>query len=185
MAACAYEIILPMKFDILKRGRLTYYYRASRPLFSCIVTEDIGGGDLKVYLAGITGGESATRHLGLPDMASMDPDQEIPRAFRTWESWLQEADVCQSLAELDFIEMHAFGCQPKLDPASSDAAARAREVERLRSAYARAYPAYFKEFLPGKGLPVRFTVHVVDVPDPAASYEFYSTALLQRSLKTG
>ena len=32
------------------------------------------------------------------------------------------------------------------------------------------------------GLPARFTVHVIDVPDRAASYEFYSTALYQKAL---
>jgi hypothetical protein len=33
------------------------------------------------------------------------------------------------------------------------------------------------------GVPARFTVHIVDVPDTAASYEFYGTALLQRALQ--
>jgi hypothetical protein len=39
----------------------------------------------------------------------------------------------------------------------------------------------FADQLPNTGLPARFTVHVVDVPDQAASYEFYAAALLQRS----
>ena len=55
----------------------------------------------------------------------------------------------------------------------------AREQERLRQAYA----GYFVTHLPGNGVPCRFTVHVVDVLDTAASYEFYGTALLQRSLQ--
>jgi len=38
--------------------------------------------------------------------------------------------------------------------------------------------------LPDNGVPARFTVHLVDVPDKAASYEFYSVGLLQRSLQT-
>ena len=59
----------------------------------------------------------------------------------------------------------------------------AREQERLRKAYAEAYAGYFATHLPDNGLPCRFTVHVVDVPDTAASYEFYGTALLQRSLQ--
>jgi hypothetical protein len=32
-------------------------------------------------------------------------------------------------------------------------------------------------------VPARFTVHLLDVPDKAASYEFYSTALYQPGLK--
>ena len=59
----------------------------------------------------------------------------------------------------------------------------AREQERLRKAYAEAYAGYFATHLPDNGVPARFTVHVVDVPDTAASYEFYGTALLQRSLQ--
>jgi hypothetical protein len=39
-----------------------------------------------------------------------------------------------------------------------------------------------KENCPENGVPARFTVHVVDVPDRAASYEFYGTALYQKSL---
>lgn len=170
-----------MAFDIKQRGKLTYYYRSNRPVFSFIVTEDLPDGDLRVYLAGLTGGESATRNLGLSDTATMDPDREIPRVFQTWESWLQEAGVCESIAELDFIEMQVFGCQPKAPSPLTNPAGYAAEVERLRGAYGRAYAAYFRDNLPEHGLPVRFTVHVIDVPDPEASYEFYTTALLQRA----
>ncbi|MCX7886207.1 MAG: hypothetical protein N3B01_02975 [Verrucomicrobiae bacterium] len=172
-----------MAFDIKRRGKLTYYYRAERPVFSFIVTEELPDGDLKVYLAGLTGGESATRNLGLPDTATMDPDKEIPRVFQTWESWLKEAGVCNSIAELDFIEMHVFGCQPKSPNPLTDPAGYAAELNRLREAYARAYAAYFRNHLPDHGLPARFTVHVIDVPDKAASYEFYTTALLQRGAR--
>ena len=38
-----------------------------------------------------------------------------------------------------------------------------------------------KEHCPENGLPARFTVHVVDFPDRAASYEFYGTALYQKA----
>ncbi len=169
-----------MAFDIKRRGKLTYYYRANRPVFSFIVTEALPDGDLKVYLAGLTGGESATRNLGLSDTATMDPDKEIPRVFQTWESWLKEAGVCNSITALDFIEMHVFGCQPKSPSPLADPAGYAAELERLRAGYARAYAAYFRDHLPEHGLPARFTVHVIDVPDKAASYEFYTTALLQR-----
>lgn len=170
-----------MAFNVRQRGKLTYYYRAERPVFSFVVTEALSDGDLKVYLAGLTGGESATRNLGLADTAAMDPDREIPRVFQTWEVWLKEAGVCQSITELDFIEMQVFGCQPKAPNPHTDPAGYAAEIKRLRDAYARAYAAYFRDHLPEHGLPVRFTVHVVDVPDPVASYEFYTTALLQRS----
>jgi hypothetical protein len=53
-------------------------------------------------------------------------------------------------------------------------------LERLRAAYADAYASFFATELPDHGVPARFTVHVVDVPDKAASYEFAATALLQR-----
>jgi hypothetical protein len=170
-----------MAFDIKQRGKLAYYFRAERPMFSFVVTEALPDGDLKVYLAGLTGGESATRNLGLADTATMDPDREIPRVFQTWEAWLKEAEICDSIACLDFIEMHVFGCQPKSPHPLADPAGYVAELVRLRTAYARAYAAYFRDNLPDHGLPARFTVHVVDVPDPAASYEFYTTALLQRA----
>jgi hypothetical protein len=168
-----------MSFEIKKRGKLTYYYRASRPVFSFVITEAQPDGDLRVYLAGLTGGESATRNLGLSDTARMDPDKEIPRVFQTWESWLKEAGVCDLITDLDFIEMHVFGCQPKSPNPLTEPAGYAAELDRLRTAYGRAYAAYFRDHLPEHGLPVRFTVHVVDVPDIEASYEFYTTALLQ------
>jgi hypothetical protein len=172
-----------MAFQIKRRGKLTYYYRADRPVFSFVVTEALPDGDLRVYLAGLTGGESATRNLGLADLATMDPDREIPRVFQTWEAWLKEAGVCDAITALDFVEMHVFGCQPKSPHPLADPAGYAAEVARLRQAYGRAYAAFFRDHLPEHGLPVRFTVHVIDVPDPAASYEFYTTALLQRAPK--
>jgi hypothetical protein len=59
----------------------------------------------------------------------------------------------------------------------------AAEQDRLRKAYAQAYRAFFRDYLPDNGVPARFTVHLVDVPDKAASYEFYGTALYQRALQ--
>ena len=59
----------------------------------------------------------------------------------------------------------------------------AAEQERLRKAYAQAYSNFFRDYLPENGVPARFTVHVVDVPDTAASYEFYGTALYQKELQ--
>ena len=58
-----------------------------------------------------------------------------------------------------------------------------KEQERLRAACARAYRNFFVENCPENGVPARFTVHVVDVPDGAASYEFYGTALYQQALQ--
>ena len=97
--------------------------------------------------------------------------------------WLRDAGICESLKDIDFIEVHAFGCQPKgpnplLDPAGFQA-----EQQRLYAEYREAYGNFFAEYLPDNGVPARFTVHVVDVPDKAASYEFYATGLLQRALQ--
>jgi len=170
-----------MAFNVRRRGKLTYYYRGDQPIFSNIVTEEQPDGDLKIYFAGFTGGESATRNLGLSETVFMDPEREIPLVFRAWESWLQEAGICSSLHDVDFIEMHVFGCQPKSPSPLADAAGYAAEQERLRKAYERAYGAFFRERLPNHGLPARFTVHLIDVPDKAASYEFYTTAIYQRS----
>ncbi len=169
-----------MPFHVKKRGKVTYYYSGDRPVLSSLVTEDLGDGDLKVYFAGLTGGHSATGVLGLDTVTRMEPEQEIPLVFRSWEKWLQEAGICRSISEIDFLEVHAFGCQPKSPNPLVDPAGYQQEIKRLREAYARGYAAFFAEHLPDHGLPARFTVHVVDVPDQAASYEFYSVGLLQR-----
>lgn len=75
------------------------------------------------------------------------------------------------------------GCQPKSPNPLVDPMGYANECSRLRQAYATAYRKYFEERLPGHGYPCRYTVHLVDSPDTAASYEFYSVGLLQRSLQ--
>jgi hypothetical protein len=167
-------------FQVKKRGKLTYYYSGDRPVLSALVTEAQADGDLKVYFAGLTGGYSAQSVLGLDHVVSMDPHQEIPLVFRSWEVWLRDAGLCDSLEEIDFIEVHAFGCQPKAPHPLVDPAGYAAEQTRLREAYAEAYAGFFAEHLPDHSLPCRFTVHLVDVPDRAASYEFYSVGLLQR-----
>jgi hypothetical protein len=113
----------------------------------------------------------------------MDPHREIPLVFECWEKWLVDAGICRSLKQVDFIEVHAFGCQPKSPNPLVDPVGYAAEQERLRTAYAEAYSSYFADNLPDNGVPCRFTVHLVDVPDKAASYEFYSTALFQRALQ--
>ncbi len=171
-----------MPFKVKKRGKLTYYYEGERPVLSALVTEEQPDGDLIIHFAGLTGGYSAKGVLGLDELVSMDPHREIPLVFRCWEKWLIDAGICRSLANVDFIEIHAFGCQPKSPNPLVDAAGYEAEKVRLRKAYAEAYAAFFAEHLPDNGVPARFTVHVVDVPDQAASYEFYGTALYQRAL---
>ena len=174
-----------MLFNVKKRGKLTYYYQGDRPVLSALVTEEQPDGDLKIYFAGLTGGYSAQSVLGRDELVSMDPHREIPLVFQSWEHWLREAGICDSLRDVDFIEVHAFGCQPKSPNPLVDPLGYAAEQDRLRKAYAAAYSGFFAEELPDNGVPCRFTVHLVDVPDKAASYEFYATALLQRSLQQG
>jgi len=169
-----------MAFQIKRRGKLTYYYNGERPTLSALVTEEQPDGDLKIYFAGLTGGYSAKGVLSLDALVTMEPEEEIPLVFRSWEKWLRDAGICESLAEVDFIEVHAFGCQPKTPNPLVDPAGYAEEQQRLRAAYARGYAGFFAEQLPDHGVPARFTVHLVDVPDSAASYEFYSVGLLQR-----
>jgi hypothetical protein len=174
-----------MPFNVKKRGKLTYYYHGERPVLSALVTEELADGDLKISFAGLTGGYSAKNVLGLDELVTMDPTREIPLVFQCWEKWVKDAGICNSLKDVDFIEIHAFGCQPKSPNPLVDPAGFAAEQDRLKKEYAEAYAAYFAENLPDNGVPSRFTVHVVDVPDKAASYEFYGTALLQRSLQQG
>ena len=172
-----------MAFNVKKRGKLTYYYHGEAPVLSALVTEEIGDGDLKIYFSGLTGGYSAKGVLNLEELVFMEPEEEIPLVFKSWELWLQQAEICDSLKQVDFIEVHAFGCQPKSPNPLVDPEGFRAEQERLRQAYAKAYSGFFKEYMPESGVPARFTVHVVDVPDQAASYEFYATALYQKSLQ--
>jgi len=168
-----------MPFNIKKRGKLTYYFEGESPVLSALVVEEQMDGDLKIHFSGLTGGHSATGILNLDTVTSMEPSIEVPLVFRCWEQWLQEAGLCQSIGEIDFIEIHAFGAQPKTPSPLSDPAGYRREQERVRAEYAKAYRNFFKEQCPENGVPARFTVHVVDFPDEAASYEFYAVGLLQ------
>ena len=175
---------LYMAFNVKKRGKLTYYYDGDEPVLSALVTEEQPDGDLKIHFAGLTGGYSAKGVLGLEKLTFMDPEVEIPLVFKCWEKWLLDAGICRSIADIDFIEIHAFGCQPKTPNPLVDPVGYRQEQERLRAEYAKAYRKFFKEQCPDNGVPARFTVHVVDVPDQAASYEFYGTGLYQKSLHT-
>ena len=172
-----------MAFKVKKRGKLTYYYSGEEPVLSALVVEEQPDGDLRICFSGLTGGYSAKNVLGLDELVTMDPEREIPLVFQCWEQWLQEAGICDSLAQVDFIEVHAFGCLPKSPNPIVDPEGYVAEIARLREAYRRAYGGYFREHCPDNGLPARFTVHVVDVPDRAASYEFYGVALYQKSLQ--
>ena len=172
-----------MAFNVKKRGKITYYYSGDHPVLSALVTEELPDGDLKIYFAGLTGGYSAKGVLGLDELVTMEPIREIPLVFKSWEKWLQEAGICESLRDVDFIEVHAFGCQPKSPNPLVDPAGFAEEQKRLRTEYAIGYSSFFKDYLPDNGVPARFTVHLVDVPDTAASYEFYSVALYQKALQ--
>lgn len=171
-----------MPFQVKQRGKITYYYEGDDPVLSALVTERQPDGDLKIYFSGLTGGYSAQSVLGLDALVTMDPAQEIPLVFQCWEKWLQDAGICQNIADVDFIEIHAFGCQPKSPNPLLDPEGFAAEQQRLYQSYRETYANWFKENCPDNGVPARFTVHVVDVPDKAASYEFYGTALYQKSL---
>ena len=172
-----------MAFTVKKRGKLTYYSDGEHPILSSLVTEELPDGDLRISFAGLTGGYSAKSVLGLDELVSMDPHKEIPLVFRSWEKWLQDAGICSSLKQVDFIEVHVFGCQPKSPNPLVDPAGFAAERDRLHKEYNEAYQAFFRDYLPGNGVPARFTVYLLDVPDRAASYEFYATALYQKSLQ--
>jgi hypothetical protein len=170
-----------MAFTVKKRGKITYYSEGDAPVFSLLVTEEQADGDLRIHFAGLTGGYSAKNVLNLEELVVMEPEKEIPLVFACWEKWVQMAGICQKLSEIDFIEMHVFGCQPKSPNPMVDPEGFARECERLRAEYYKAYRNWWTTHCPDNGLPCRFTVHVVDVPDKAASYEFYSVGLLQRA----
>ena len=157
-----------------QRGRVTYYTREGNRTFSDLVTEELDNGDLRIHFVGMTGGST---------VGHQDPEKEIPVLFDIWEEYLKEAGICESLSELDFLEVHAFGAAPKAPSPIADPEGYVRERQRIRQAYAKAYVRYWAEKMPENGLPVRFTVYLEDLPDSKASYELSGTALYQRSLK--
>lgn len=77
------------------------------------MTKELPDGDLKISFAGLTGGSSAQQVFNRDELVTMDPTQEIPLVFQCWEKGSQDANICSSLADVGFIEVHAFGCQPK------------------------------------------------------------------------
>lgn len=168
-----------MDWEIKKRGRVTYYRKKTNELFSDLVVEALGNGDLKIRFVGMTGAIAATNELNLDEVARMDPEREIPRIFDTWEMYVREAGICDSLAELDFLEVHSFGAAPKTPSPITEPEKYAAEKKRIRQDYARAYAEYWQKNMPDNGLPVRFTVYLEELPDVDASYEFGAVALYQ------
>ena len=169
-----------MDWEIKKRGRVTYYRKWENDLFSDLVVEALDNGDLKIRFVGMTGARAATRELGLDNTAKMDPALEIPRLFDTWEQYVKDADICDSLKELDFLEVHAFGAAPKEPNPLTDPEGYMAEKLRIRKSYAEAYALYWQENMPDNGLPVRFTVYLEELPDLDACYEFGAVALYQK-----
>jgi len=169
-----------MDWEIKRRGRVTYYCKKGDAVFSDLVVEELENGDLKIFFVGMTGAIAATNELQLDDVASMDPDREVPRTFDTWEIYVREAGICDSLADLDFLEIHSFGGVPKKPNPLVDPEGYAAEKLRIRKAYYAAYGRYWKEKMPDNGLPVRFTVYLEELPDAEASYEFGAVALYQK-----
>jgi hypothetical protein len=169
-----------MDWKIRRRGRVTYYTKTSNRLFSDLVVHELENGDLQIHFVGMTGALAATHELALPEVASRDPAGEIPRIFATWEMYVRAAGICGSLAELDFLEVHAFGAAPKSPDPRLDPAGYLEAKQRVRKAYGEAYAAYWAEHMPDNGLPARFTVYLEELPDVEASYELCATALYQR-----
>ena len=169
-----------MDWEIKKRGRVTYYRKKTNDVFSDLVVEKLDNGDLKIRFVGMTGAVAASNELGLDEIARMDPAREIPRIFDTWEMYVREAGLCNSLAELDFLEVHSFGAAPKELNPITEPEEYAAEKKRIRQDYARAYANYWQQNMPDNGLPVRFTVYLEELPDIDASYEFGAVALLQK-----
>ena len=172
-----------MDWDIRRRGRVTYYTKKTNKLFSDLVVEQLDNGDLQVRFVGMTGARAATQELALEEVAGMDPSREIPRIFATWEMYVRAAGICGSLADLDFLEVHAFGAAPKAPDPRVDPPGYLAAKQRIRKAYADAYAAYWAANMPANGLPVRFTVYLDELPDAEASYELCATALYQRATR--
>ncbi len=170
-----------MDWDIRQRGRVTYYRKKTNNHFSDLVVEELDNGDLKIRFVGMTGARAATNELALKDTAVMDPEREIPRVFDTWEHYVRTAGICDSLADLDFLEVHSFGAAPKSPDSRVDPEGYAREKKRIRAAYGEAYARYWAQKMPENGLPARFTVYLEELPDTDASYELCATALLQKN----
>ena len=171
-----------MGFNVKKRGRVTYYFEGVIPTISSLVTEVTNFGDLKIYFAGLTGGYSAQGCLNNDQLVRMNPLREVEMVFQCWGKRLKEAKICESIAEIDFLEVHAFGAQPKDINPIVEPVRFCEEQQRIHKEYGEAYSSFFAEQMPDTGVPPRFTVHVADFPDKAASYEFCGVGLYQKSV---
>ncbi len=158
-----------------------YCRKKSNTVFSDLVVEELENGDLKIRFVGMTGARAATNELDLDDLASMDPTREILRIFDNWQMYVKEAGICDSLEDLDFLEVHSFGAAPKTPNPIVDPEGYTGEKKRIRQAYHQAYFKYWQDNLPNNGLPARFTVYLEELPDIEASYELSATALYQCS----
>jgi hypothetical protein len=74
------------------------------------------------------------RRCLVPGAPQISPDR-LPVLTYTG---LQLAGVCDSICDIDFIEMHAFAGQPKSPSPLADPAGYAAELQRLRAAYSSA-----------------------------------------------
>ena len=128
-----------MDWEIKKRGRVTYYRKKSNTVFSDLVVEELETGDLKIRFVGMTGARAATNELDLDDLASMDPTREIPRIFDTWHMCMKESGICDSLEDLDFLEVHSFGAAHKTPNPIVDPEGYTGEEKGIRQAYHQAY----------------------------------------------
>ena len=174
-----------MPFKIKKRGKLTYYFEADAPVLSNLVVETLPDGDLRICFSGLTGGYSAAGILGLDDIPHMDPEVEIPLVFQCWELWLQEAGICDSIAEVDFIEGARLRPPSPSRPARTWIRPATKPSWNACAAPTLAPIATISEStVPRTACRPASRCMSSDVPDQAASYEFYATALVQRGLNT-
>ena len=162
-----------MPFIKKRRGRVTYYTGEGNRNFSDLVTEELENGGLKLYFCGAT---------GTAEGVTQDPEKEIPAIFDRWENCLREVGICDSLTEIDFLEVHAFGAAPNAPGLIADPEGYVAERNRIRQAYGKAYSSYWAGKLADNGLPVRFTVYLEDLPNKNASYELSATALYQKTV---
>ena len=78
-------------------------------------------------------------NTGFDDLASMDPTREIPRIFDTWQMYMKKSGICDSLEDLDFLEVHWFGAAPKTPNPIVDPEGYTGEEKGIRQAYHQAY----------------------------------------------
>lgn len=64
---------------------------------------------ISVLAAILAAGITNRKYLGHDDLVTMEPAEEIPRVFDCWSYWLSAAGICDSLDDVDMLEMHVFG----------------------------------------------------------------------------